>query len=330
MKKSLLFLITVFVASLSVFSQQTFTLQGTIVNFETGYKVSSGTLMLRNESGGSLLLNIKKGKFKTEVPVGEYYTLHYFNQGVVSQKIAVDARMECKEEKVGKLSVEIFRMDSLPGLDYGVFDKTLSIKKYSCASGEWGVDEDYKVKTSLYVEEAIENQKTASRSGTKTKHKEVKYKDEVLVYGVVKNRCNKERITGFVTVTNEKGNSQKYPVTLDDEGFGFYLDYGDLYEVSFESIGFYQSKLVFDTRDVPEVYQVGGQGFDLDMSIVPILEGVDYSVYEKPIGKALYQKEYRAIAFSREYASEVEIEMKKFTNSMDEKRCPAMFETKDK
>lgn len=135
-------------------------------------------------------------------------------------------------------------------------------------------------------------------------------KDVIYVYGYVKDDNTQQKISnGFVRVSGSNGTSIDLPFSTTGK-FEVDLDFGNQFKISFNAPGYVSKYLIIETDSIPKQDQAGGFGFDIEINLFKKEEGVDYSLFDIPVGIAKYYSSIGEIAFDREYT-------RKFSAQMD-------------
>ncbi|MGB0166539.1 MAG: hypothetical protein ACPF8V_06760, partial [Luteibaculum sp.] len=74
-----------------------------------------------------------------------------------------------------------------------------------------------------------------------------------------------------------------------------------------------------NTQNVPDESKTGGFGFDLDMSLFEEIDGVNFDILKKPIGKAKYVESSKEIAFDYEYTRSIQAEIARLRRELEKR-----------
>ena len=101
----------------------------------------------------------------------------------------------------------------------------------------------------------------------------------------------------------------------DSQGFfDVYLDYGFIYSLEFGKPGYVTKKLMVEADNVPMAdREYGYETGDFKVEIFREVKGVDFSIYDKPIGKIFYSVNSQQFVYDRRYIAK----MKKETEPLE-------------
>lgn len=103
--------------------------------------------------------------------------------------------------------------------------------------------------------------------------------------------------------------------------FDLYLDFGHEYIIEIKKSGYVSKRLSVNTHNVPEDEQAWGYefgGFIIDL--YRFLPGVDFSVFDKPVGKVYYDDVISNFQYDREYAKILKEETKELEKDFEAKK----------
>ncbi len=143
--------------------------------------------------------------------------------------------------------------------------------------------------------------------------------DRLLVYGTVKDERSGKKLQDVQVTLVEDGETKKTYATALSGKFELDLDFEHDYDIRFSKDGYVSKFININTKNVPEENQVGGFGFDLDMSLFEEVEGVNFDVLKKPIGKANYVPETGEIGFDYEYTRSIQAEIARLRRELEKK-----------
>ncbi len=143
--------------------------------------------------------------------------------------------------------------------------------------------------------------------------------DEVLVYGTVKNERSGKKMEGVQVALIQDGKQINTFSTPINGRFEFFMQYDHSYDIKFIKDGYVTKFITIDTRNVPIDDKVGGQGFDLDMSLFEVVEGVNFDILKQPIGIAKYSPTAHGIAFDYDYTKSIQDKIAKLKRDLEEK-----------
>lgn len=101
----------------------------------------------------------------------------------------------------------------------------------------------------------------------------------------------------------------------DSQGFfDVYLDYGFIYSLEFGKPGYVTKKLMVEADNVPMADRdYGYETGDFKVEIFREVKGVDFSIYDKPVGKIFYSVNSQQFVYDRRYIAK----MKKETEPLE-------------
>lgn len=103
--------------------------------------------------------------------------------------------------------------------------------------------------------------------------------------------------------------------------FDLYLDFGHEYIIEIKKSGYVSKKLSVNTHNVPEDEQAWGYefgGFIIDL--YQFIPGIDFSVFDKPVGKVYYDDGISNFQYDREYAKILKEETKELEKEFEAKK----------
>ena len=143
--------------------------------------------------------------------------------------------------------------------------------------------------------------------------------DRLLVYGTVKDERSGKKLSDVQVILVEDGSTKKTFVTTLNGKFELDLDFDHDYDIRFTKDGYVTKFININTKNVPENNKVGGFGFELDMSLFEVVEGVNFDILKKPIGKANYVESSGEIGFDYEYTRSIQAEIARLRRALEKK-----------
>jgi hypothetical protein len=111
-------------------------------------------------------------------------------------------------------------------------------------------------------------------------------------------------------------------VTTGKNGrFDLFLDFGHEYFIEIEKSGFVSKKLYINTHNVPADEQAWGYefgGFIIDL--FKDVQGIDYSILDKPVGKVYYDEVISNFQYDKAYTKEIQAEVKELEEEYEAKK----------
>ncbi len=93
--------------------------------------------------------------------------------------------------------------------------------------------------------------------------------------------------------------------TRSNGQYEFLLDRGSVYTVWFSRRDLVTKHVRIDARNVPVFPDVPFYEMDVQMTMVEYVEGVDYAVFDQPLGEALYKHSVRNLSWDVEYTERI-------------------------
>ncbi|HEX4887606.1 MAG TPA: hypothetical protein VFV37_06120 [Luteibaculaceae bacterium] len=123
----------------------------------------------------------------------------------------------------------------------------------------------------------------------------------VYVYGYVKDDNTGLKLADVKVNLIQDGKPTSSNTTTTTGKFEIDLSFEHDYELHFVKAGYVEKFIKIDTRNVPKDNQVGGFGFDVDISLFATIEGVNFDLFKQPVGIAKYSAAVGEITFDYEY-----------------------------
>ena len=143
--------------------------------------------------------------------------------------------------------------------------------------------------------------------------------NNLAVDGTVKDE-NGGRISGATIALYQDGVELKRVNTGNNGRFDLYLDFGHEYIIEIAKSTYVSKKLYLNTNNVPVDEQLWGYefgGFVVDM--FKRMEGVDYSILDKPIGKVYYEPNVENFVDDKLYTREIKQEVDRLEDAQKER-----------
>ncbi|MEZ4722176.1 MAG: SpoIIE family protein phosphatase [Flavobacteriales bacterium] len=133
----------------------------------------------------------------------------------------------------------------------------------------------------------------------------------------------KFKVTGKIVLDDSKKRTpyKNAPITIYSDGevleiiyadkkgmFDVQLAYDGEYEVSFGTIesGYVPKRLAFNTKGVPDEIKPKIMSFDFTVALIEYYSSIDYSAFEKPVGKIHYSPEIKEFDYDINYTREIQ------------------------
>jgi hypothetical protein len=140
---------------------------------------------------------------------------------------------------------------------------------------------------------------------------------DIHLNGVMDDYHSKRPITsGKVIISNELNEVSTIPV--DSMGRWIELIPCDhIYRVDFTAEGYATKHVIIDARSIPLEEQLGGFSMDIDITLFKAIDGVDYTLLEKPIGVSRYDTYTYSISWDSDQVVRMQDQMKQFMKLYD-------------
>ncbi|MES2628778.1 MAG: hypothetical protein V4616_07395 [Bacteroidota bacterium] len=125
--------------------------------------------------------------------------------------------------------------------------------------------------------------------------------DVVYVYGYVKDDNTGLKMADVKLSVVQDGKVITTYTTSAPGKFEVDVPFDGDYELRFSKDGYVAKFIKMDTRNVPKDDKVGGFGFDLDISLFKVIEGVNFDLFKQPMGIAKYSVATGTVEFDTEY-----------------------------
>lgn len=124
--------------------------------------------------------------------------------------------------------------------------------------------------------------------------------DLFLVFGSVKLEDANKRLGGVDVIVYQDGNEFDRLTTNAKGDYDFELPLRHLYTFSFVLDGHSNKRIEVDASGIPESV-IGNRNMDLDMSMLPLPNGFDASIFEDPYGRGEYDANKNTVVFDNNY-----------------------------
>lgn len=140
---------------------------------------------------------------------------------------------------------------------------------------------------------------------------------DISVNGVLTDYHSELPITTAVTTITSEENDVR---TLAVDSFGGWIDLipcDHLYKLEFSAPGYVSKHVIIDARSIPLEEQLGGFSMDIDITLFRELDGIDFSLLQKPVGVSKYESFVYAIAWDAKQVGRMQDELKQLMKSYD-------------
>ena len=121
-------------------------------------------------------------------------------------------------------------------------------------------------------------------------HSVVGQVDDIYVYGRVKildPTLRQDSVLVAVSDTVNRDTSFQYACAPNFK-YEHHLSYGSVYQLSFTMARHFSEQLVIDATEVPSEQRVGGHGMNIEITLIPRIQGTDTSLFAPLHAKARY------------------------------------------
>lgn len=126
----------------------------------------------------------------------------------------------------------------------------------------------------------------------------------IQISGEITNYFNGELIKG-VEVKVESPNQVKTLMTKRNGLYGFRLDKGTYYHLTYSKEGMITKHIDIDGTTIPEFPDVPFYDMDVQMTMIDTIPKFDFSLFRSPLGIASYKKSTRNMSWNNEYTDSV-------------------------
>lgn len=140
---------------------------------------------------------------------------------------------------------------------------------------------------------------------------------DISLNGILSDYHSNQPIT---TATTTISSEEKEVRNLKVDSMGGWIDLipcDHLYKIEFSAPGYISKHVIIDARSIPLEEQLGGFSMDIDITLFRKIDGIDFSLFEKPVGVSKYDPYVYAIAWDSRQVKRVQDEMKRLMKSYD-------------
>ncbi len=339
MKNKLLTIILLFLASISVAQHNNAVVKGKVFHhLATDLKVLDGQVSVKSKSGEQFSVPVKRGAFKFELPSPDLYQLTYSDSGRISTNVIIDARIPegCNRLLGGKqIPIVMYTLGEADNVDFSSYNQPLEKYYFDCELGEVVVNEVYhdgilkglrptheKYLAVHGLGDGLHTTDTGSSQGSLIfgMLDSGKVADKLIFYGRMKDVCSNELLDGYVLIITNEGDS--LASNHNSGTFVLFCDYEVVNNIYFISNGYVTQQVVVHVEDKAKEIDSHINRFHFDVPMVPDNLGLDYSVFEKCIGYAVYDRVKKQVGFNYEYTRERIEEFNAKNRAELRKKCP--------
>lgn len=145
------------------------------------------------------------------------------------------------------------------------------------------------------------------------------------VFGVVRDYVSGDTLLQPRVLAYAPGDRARYTVQLDSNGHYLVgLDDRTMCMVEFQHAGFHPKAVEIDMRIPDSVDVSGGYGMRTDVTLMPVIDGLDMSGVPKVFGKSRYDPATDIFAWDLEYTEQARILQAAAFREFDERRKKAL------
>ena len=108
------------------------------------------------------------------------------------------------------------------------------------------------------------------------------------------------------------GAQRFFKKTKGNGKFKFNIERETVYTIEFHMEHMVAKMVQIDTRDIPAMTDVPFFQIELEIDLFPYIDGLDYSVFREPLGKAKYDNSLKNISWDKLYARKQKAAFNKF------------------
>lgn len=135
--------------------------------------------------------------------------------------------------------------------------------------------------------------------------------------GVVTEHFSGDPLKKVKVYVYEDGEQKFFQLTKSSGKFSFMIDRESNYTVEFTREHFVTKRVTIDTHGIPAIPDVPFFEMFVQMALFPELEGVDYELFEKPLGHAVYRSTIKNMAWDGEYDKKMTPLVKRFLHDYE-------------
>ncbi len=140
---------------------------------------------------------------------------------------------------------------------------------------------------------------------------------DISVNGILSDYHNEEPIISATTTITSEDNEVRI---LKVDSMGGWIDLipcDHLYKIEFSAPGYVSKHVIIDARSIPLEEQLGGFSMDIDITLFREIQGIDFSLLEKPVGISKYDPYVYAMAWDANQVKRMQDEIKRLMKSYD-------------
>ena len=142
--------------------------------------------------------------------------------------------------------------------------------------------------------------------------------NNLAIEGVVKDD-NGNRLTSSTVTLIQDGAKVDKVSTGKNGRFDFYLEFDHEFIVVISKSGYVTKRIDFNTKNIPEDEKQWGYERDISVNLFKEVEGVDYSILKKPIGKFYYEPNIENFVTDVIYTKSIKNELERLEDEYKEK-----------
>jgi hypothetical protein len=143
--------------------------------------------------------------------------------------------------------------------------------------------------------------------------------DDISIYGVVRDHSDNKKIANVDILIYENGKKIFERKTNLNGKYEFVLGFNSNYKIIYNYPNYVSKYLTIDANDIPEKDRIGGFEMNIDMTLFEVIEGLDVSILEEPIGKANFDNKRGEMSWDMAYTNMMQKKIRDLMRRHDEK-----------
>lgn len=143
--------------------------------------------------------------------------------------------------------------------------------------------------------------------------------NDVSIFGVVRDHSNNKKISGVEITIYQDGTNYSTHKSNSSGKYEFVIGFEHEYKIVYTYPNYVTKYLTIDTRYVPDEEKEGGYEMNIDMTLFNIIEGLDVSILENPIGKAEFDVAGGRMGWDMDYTRKMQAQISALMREHDRK-----------
>lgn len=127
--------------------------------------------------------------------------------------------------------------------------------------------------------------------------------DILAVHGSIREKSSSSKMDQVQVIITRDGSEYDTYTTSSNGKFDFELPLGFRYKLKFSKNNYVHKIIQFDSKNIPAEDMEGGFDYPLEITLFKVIEGMNLSVFDAPIGKAAFDPIKNAIEFDHDYTA---------------------------